>query len=90
MVRYNISGDEVWGLSQFVTCTTPKVATRAVFGRIEEFSSNKEDWSDVERLNHLFKANANTTNEQKQSVFLSLIGPTTYKLLRSLDRCLCG
>ena len=85
VVRYDISGDEVRDSSQSVTCTTPKMATGAVFGKIEEFSSNKEDWSNyVERLNHFFKANAITTNEQKQSVFLSVIGPTTYKLLRSL------
>ena len=61
------------------------MATGAVFGKIEEFSSNNEDWPNyVERLNHFFKANSITTNEQKQSVFLSVIGPSTYKLLRSL------
>ena len=38
----------------------------------------------MERVNHFFKANSITTNEQKQSVFLSIIGPATYKLLRSL------
>ena len=67
VVRYDISGDEVRDSSQSVTCTTPKMATGAGFGKIEEFSSNKEDWSNyVERLNHFFKANAITTNEQKQ------------------------
>ena len=55
------------------------------FGKIEEFSGNNEDWPNyTERLNHFFKANSITTNEQKQSVFPSVIGPSTYKLLRSL------
>ena len=57
----------------------------AVFRKIEEYDSQKEDWPNyVERLTHFFKANSITTNEQKQSVFLSVIGRTTYKLLRSL------
>ena len=61
------------------------MATGADFGKIEEFSSNNEDWSNyVERLNHFFKANSIPTNQQKQSMFLSVFGPSTYKLLRSL------
>lgn len=57
----------------------------AVFGKIDEYDSEKEDWPNyVERLTHFLKANSITTNEQKQSVFLSVIGPATYKLLRSL------
>ena len=61
------------------------MATGAVSGKIDEFSSNNEDWPNyIERLNHFFKANSITTNEQKQSVFLYVVGPSTYKLLRSL------
>ena len=57
----------------------------AVFGKIDEYDSEKEDWPNyVERLTHFLKANSITTNEQKQSVFLSVIGPATYSLLRSL------
>ena len=57
----------------------------AVFGKIEEFDSEKEDWPNyVERLSHFFTANSITTDEQKLAVFLSVIGPATYKLLRNL------
>ena len=57
----------------------------AVFGKVEEFDSDKDDWlTYVERVNHFFKANSITGNEQKQAVFLSVIGPSTYKLLKSL------
>ena len=56
-----------------------------MFGKVEEFNSEKDDWPTyVEWLNHFFKANSITTNEQKQSVFLSVIRPATYKLLQSL------
>ena len=62
-----------------------EMATGAVFGKVEEFNSGTEDWPNyVERLNHFFKANSITTDEQKQAVFLSVIGATTYKLLRNL------
>ena len=68
-----------------IQVATTEMVTGAVFGKIEEFKSDKEDWPNyIERLNHFFKANAITTNEQKQSVFLSVIGPNAYKLLRSL------
>ena len=57
----------------------------AVFGKVEEFDSDKDDWlTYVERVNHFLKANSITGNEQKQAVFLSVIGPSTYKLLKSL------
>ena len=62
-----------------------KTEMAAVFGKIEEFDSEKEDWPNyVERLSHFFTANSITTDEQKLAVFLSVIGPATYKLLRNL------
>ena len=57
----------------------------AAFGRIGEFEPEKEDWTSyVERLGHFFHANGIDDDDKKRSVFLSVIGPGAYKLLRSL------
>ena len=57
----------------------------AAFGRIGEFEPEKEDWTSyVERLGHFFHANGIDGDDKKRSVFLSVIGPGAYKLLRSL------
>ena len=54
----------------------------AVFGKIEEF---KEDWSQyVERLGHFFQANGTVEEDKKRSIFLTMVGLTAIKLLRSL------
>ena len=53
--------------------------------KIEEYDSKREEWPQyVERLGHYFKANKITAEDMKTAVFLTLIGPKTYKLLRSL------
>ena len=57
----------------------------ATFRRIGEFEEGKEDWQQyVERLGHFFAANGITEENKKHSVFLSIMGPNVYKLLRSL------
>ena len=57
----------------------------ATLGKVEEFDSNREEWSQyVERLGHFFLANGITEEAKKRSVFLAVIGPTAYKLLRNL------
>ena len=57
----------------------------ATFGRIGEFKEGKEDWQQyVERLGHFFAANGITEENKKRSVFVSIMGPNAYKLLRSL------
>ena len=57
----------------------------AVYGRIGEFDSTKEEWPQyVERLNHLFEANGINEAEKKRAIFLTVIGPETYRLVRSL------
>ncbi|KAJ8035756.1 hypothetical protein HOLleu_19529 [Holothuria leucospilota] len=56
-----------------------------LFGKLDEFNSEKEEWTQyVERLNHFFTANDITEETKKQSIFLSLIGADAYKLLRNL------
>ena len=60
------------------------MATR-VLGKVEEYNSKKEEWPQyVECLGHFFVANRIEDANKKWSVFLTVIGPQTYKLLRSL------
>ena len=58
----------------------------ATYGKIEEFDSVHEDWPEyVERLGFFFDANGiGDDADKKRAVFLTVVGATTYKLLRSL------
>ena len=57
----------------------------ATLGRVEEFDGSKEEWQQyVERLGHFFIANGIDSAEKKRAVFLSVIGPSTYKVLHNL------
>ena len=57
----------------------------APFGRVGEFNANREEWSQyVERLGNFFEANSINDGDRKRSVFLAVIGPPAYKLLRNL------
>ena len=57
----------------------------ATIGKIGEFDPEKEDWpSYVEQLGHFFTANGIDEEARKKAVFLSVIGPSAYKLTRSL------
>ena len=56
-----------------------------MLGKFEEFDSANEDWLQyAERLGHYFVANKIDNVERKRAVLLTVIGATTYKLLRSL------
>ena len=56
-----------------------------VFGKIEEFDSSHKDWPEyMEMLGYFFDANGIVCAEKKRAVLLTLIGATTYKLLRSV------
>ena len=55
------------------------------FGKIYTFNPSQYDWPlYVERLGHVFVANGITEEVKKRAVFLSVIGPSNYKLLSSL------
>ena len=55
------------------------------FGKIYLFNPSQDDWPlYVERLGHVFVANSITEEAKKRAVFLSVIGPSNYKLLLSL------
>ena len=57
----------------------------AVYGKVDSFDSKKEDFQlYVERLNHYFVANSITEEGKKRAIFCTVVGETTYKLLRSL------
>ena len=54
-------------------------------GKVEEFDASREEWSQyAERLGHFFEANVIDDGDKKRSVFLAVIGPVAYKLLRNL------
>ena len=61
-----------------------------LLGKLEEFDKSKEEWTQyVEHMNHFFAANDIKDTGKKKSVFLAVvgvtvIGPTTYSLLRNL------
>ena len=44
----------------------------------------KRNGSNTQRMGHFLAANGVTTEERKHSIFLSVVGPKTYKLLCSL------
>ena len=57
----------------------------ALVGSIETFDSEHDNWlAYVERVEQYFVANEITTDERKRGVFLTVIGPETYNLLRNL------
>jgi len=73
--------------------TTTVLATsygmaQALLGKIDHFDADAEEWPQyVERLEHFFDANGITGEDNKakrRSVFLTVIGPSPYKLLRNL------
>ena len=56
----------------------------ATIGKLGEFRTDVEDWSQfIERMEFYFVANGATGDARKKAAFLSAIGPSTYKLLRS-------
>ena len=57
----------------------------SIHGTVTAFDQSKEDWrSYTERLKHYFVANEVVDNDKKCSILLSVCGPATYRLLRSL------
>ena len=57
----------------------------STFGKIEEFSPETGDWTQyTERLEQYFIANDITAAAKKRAILLSVCGPATYNLMRSL------
>ena len=56
----------------------------AVYGKIEEFNCESEDWTPyAERIGLYFEANG-IADEKKVAIFLSVCGAKCYNLLRNL------
>ena len=56
-----------------------------LFGSIEHFDMKSDDWNEyVERLEQYFIANDIANPGKMVAVFLTVIGPDTYSLLRNL------
>ena len=57
----------------------------ATYGNVGEFHNGAEEWTAyTERLEHYFTANDIDSAEKKRAILLSICGPTTYSLIRSL------
>ena len=57
----------------------------AVHGTLAAFNPREEDWTEyAERLTFYFAANGITTEAKKRAILLSCVGPTTFRLMRSL------
>ena len=49
------------------------------------FDSSREEWSEyAERLGHYFVANDIASEEKRRAILLTAVGPTTYRLLKTL------
>ena len=61
-----------------------KVQVMTAHGKIGPFNTSAESWASyTERLNYYFLAN-DIKDEKKHSILLTLCGPQTFQLLRSL------
>ena len=57
----------------------------AAFGHVSKFNTSVEEWVVyTERLNHYFVTNDIVDGVKKRAILLSMCGPTTYGLIRSL------
>ena len=57
----------------------------AVHGTLTAFNPREEDWSEyAERLSFYFAANGITVDAKKRAILLSSVGPSTFRLMRSL------
>lgn len=63
----------------------PNPLTMSIIGKVDEFCETLCSWDVyVERLNCFFAANDITEESKKVNIFLSVCGPKTYDIIRSL------
>ena len=54
-------------------------------GAVVPFNQDQDDWSEyIERLEHYFAANDVVSAEKQRAILLSAVGPSTYRLIRTL------
>ena len=57
----------------------------ALFGQVQEFDQDKEEWSQyVERLDQYFLANDIQDAAKKRAILLTVMGPIQFKLLKNI------
>ena len=60
-------------------------ATVGVYGTVGAFDPALEEWSEyTERLVHYFMPNIIVADNKRQVIFLTIVGPTSYCLLKML------
>ena len=70
-----------------VVVPPPAVSLSAVglHGAVAPFNQDQDDWSEyIERLEHYFAANDIVSAEKQRAILLSTVGPSTYRLIRTL------
>ena len=70
-----------------VVVPPPAVSLSAVglHGAVVPFNQDQDDWSEyIERLEHYFAANDVVSAEKQRAILLSAVGPSTYRLIRTL------
>ena len=53
----------------------------AMYSRIDEYDEIEEWTQYIEQMEHYFEINEIDSNQKKRSIFLSVLGAKTYKLL---------
>ena len=54
-------------------------------GSVAAFDPSQEEWSEyAERILHYFTANDISSPEKRRAILLNVVGPTTYRLLKTL------
>ena len=67
------------------TATSTVTVMRGFHGIIPVFDGSQEDWVEyVERLDSYFVANDITDPAKKRAILLNAVGPSTYRLLKTL------
>ena len=63
----------------------PTVAAVGLHGTIGVFDPALEEWSEYSgRLVHYFVANYIVADDKRRAIFLTVVGPATYRLLKTL------
>lgn len=61
-----------------------KATTSLQLGQVEHFDNSTSDWTSYEERVHAYLRANNVPEERKVDAFISILGPQTYSLLKSL------
>ena len=72
-----------------VAAAAAVIVTPGLHGTVSVFDGSQEDWVEyAERLESYFIVNEITDPAKKQAILINAVGPSTYRLLKTL--CLLG